>query len=248
MSLRGQTALVTGAGKRIGEAVALALGEAGVNIVTHYRQSAGRAEGLRDLLRRRGVQAFCIQADFEKLDEVDSLIDRARAEAGPIDILVNNASEFRAETIEALTHASFQRDLDINAWTPFALTRAFARQASQGKVINFLDAQIAGYDRAHAGYILSKHLLATLTRMTALQYAPGLTVNAVAPGLILPPEGKDESYLLQLAKGVPLQRHGGLVDITRTVLFLLESEFVTGQVVFVDGGQHLAGGDRWTGS
>ncbi|HXN41010.1 MAG TPA: SDR family NAD(P)-dependent oxidoreductase, partial [Myxococcaceae bacterium] len=122
MSLRGQTALVTGAGKRIGEAIALALGEAGVNIVTHFRQSARRAEGLRDLLRRRGVQAFCIQADFEKLDEVDSLIDRACAEAGPIDILVNNASEFRAETIEALTHANFQHDLDINAWTPLALT------------------------------------------------------------------------------------------------------------------------------
>jgi len=248
MSLRGQTALVTGAGKRIGEAVALALGEAGVNIVTHYRRSAGRAEGLRDALLRKGVQAFCIQGDFEKLDEVDSLVDRARSEAGPIDILVNNASEFRAETVEALSHAGFQRDLDINAWAPFALTRAFARQASRGKVINFLDAQIAGNDRTHAGYILSKHLLATLTRMTALQYAPALTINAVAPGLILPPEGKDESYLMNLAKGVPLQRHGGLPDITRTVLFLLESEFVTGQVIFVDGGQHLAGGDRWTGS
>ncbi len=248
MPLRGQTALVTGAGKRIGEAVALALGEAGANVVIHYRRSAKRAEALRDSLQRTGVRAFRVQADFANPGEVDSLIDRARAEAGPIDILVNSASEFETRTFEALTSDNLEHNLSINAWAPFALTRAFARQASRGKVINFLDAQIAGYDLTHAGYILSKHLLATLTRLTALQYAPGLTVNAVAPGLILPPEGKDESYLMQLAKGLPLQRHGGLPDITRAVLFLLESEFVTGQVIYVDGGRHLVGGDRWTGS
>ena len=119
-----------------------------------------------------------------------------------------------------------------------------AVEATPGKVVNFIDAQVTGSDLAHASYILSKHLLATLTTMTALQYAHGIRVNAVAQGLILPPEGKDESYLDGLARSLPLKRHGGPPDIARAVLFLLESDFVTGQVVYVDGGRHLIGGAR----
>ncbi len=244
MSLRGQTALVTGAGQRIGEAIALALAGEQVNVVIHYRHSRSSAERLRDVLVGRGVRAFSIQADFDKPDGADLLIQRAQAEAGPIQILVNSASEFQPEELDAMTYPSLLRSLTVNAWSPFALTRAFAHQTNAGKVVNFIDAQIAGKDLTHASYILSKHLLATLTAMTALQYAPGITVNAVAPGLILPPEGKDEGYLEALAKALPLKRHGGLLDITRAVCFLLESDFITGQVIYVDGGRHLIGGPR----
>ena len=244
MSLRGQTALVTGAGQRIGEAIAVALAEAQVNVVIHYRHSQSRAESLRESLRGRGVRAFAIQADFDNPEGADSLIQRAQAEAGPIQILVNSASEFQPEGLDAMTYPSLVERLTVNAWSPFALTRAFARQAATGKVVNFIDAQIAGYDLTHASYILSKYLLATLTTMTALQYAPAITVNAVAPGLILPPDGKDESYLTPLAQALPLKRHGGLLDITRAVCFLLESDFITGQVIYVDGGRHLIGGPR----
>jgi pteridine reductase len=244
MLLKGQTALVTGAGRRIGEAIALALGEQQVNVVIHYRHSQSRAQRLRESLVARGVHAYCVKADFGNPEEADSVIDRARAEAGPIQLLVNNASEFHPEPLDAMTHASLVHNLTANAWAPLALTRAFARQTASGKVVNFIDAQVAGYDLKHASYILSKHLLATLTTMTALQYAPEITVNAVAPGLILPPEGKDDSYLDDLAKSLPLKRHGGLEDITRAVLFLLQSDFVTGQLVYVDGGRHLIGGPR----
>ncbi len=244
MSLRGQTALVTGAGQRIGEAITLALADEQVNVVIHYRHSQSRAERLRDVLVGRGVRAFSIQADFDNPDGADLLVQRAQAEAGPIQILVNSASEFQREGLDAMTYPSLLQSLTVNAWSPFALTRAFARQTGTGKVVNFIDAQIAGQDLTHASYILSKHLLATLTTMTALQYAPAITVNAVAPGLILPPEGKDESYLEALAQALPLKRHGGLPDITRTVCFLLESDFITGQVIYVDGGRHLIGGPR----
>ena len=244
MSLKGQTALVTGAGRRIGEAIALALAEQQVNVIIHYRHSASLAQSLRQSLVARGIKVFCVKADFDLPEEADSLIERARAEAGPIQILVNSASEFHAQPLDEMTHASLLHDVTVNAWAPFALTRAFARQTSSGKVVNFIDAQIAGSDLTHASYILSKHLLATLTSMTALQYAPAITVNAVAPGLILPPEGKDDSYLDGLAQSLPLKRHGGLADIARAVLFLLESEFVTGQVIYVDGGRHLIGGPR----
>lgn len=241
MSLKGQTALVTGAARRIGEAIALALAEQQVNVVIHFRHSASRAESLRQELVARGVRAFCVRADFDKPEDADSLLERARAEAGPIEILVNSASEFHPDALDSMTHASLVHNITVNAWAPFELTRAFARQVTRGKVINFIDAEIAGHNLTRASYILSKDLLSTLTSMTALQYAPGITVNAVAPGLILPPQGKDDSYLERLAQSLPLRRHGGLTDITRAVLFLLESDFITGHLIYVDGGRHLQG-------
>ena len=242
--LKGQTALVTGAALRIGEAIALALAGQQVNVIVHYRHSSSQAQRLCESLVARGIKAFTLKADFDVPEEAGSLIDRARAEAGPIQILINSASDFLPERLDEMTHASLVHNVTVNAWAPFALTRAFARQTTSGKVINFIDAQIAGSDLTHASYILSKHLLATLTTMTALRYAPTITVNAVAPGLILPPEGKDDSYLDGLTGSLPLKRHGGLADITRAVLFLLESDFVTGQVLYVDGGRHLIGGPR----
>jgi pteridine reductase len=133
------------------------------------------------------------------------------------------------------------RNTAINAWAPFVLSRAFARQGLEGRIVNLLDTRVAGYDFSHVGYILSKHMLAVLTRMTALEYAPLVTVNAIAPGLILPPPAKDTTYLEALAGSVPLQRHGGAEDIARAMLFLIESPFITGQTVFVDGGAHLKG-------
>jgi NAD(P)-dependent dehydrogenase (short-subunit alcohol dehydrogenase family) len=241
LPLKGKTALVTGAAMRLGRAVALALADAGVNVVVHYRNAVQPAESLRALLVERGVRAFIVRADFEKPEEADSLMERARAEAGSIDILVNNASVFGPSRLEALTRDSLAHNMEVNAWVPFILTRALARQASNGKVVNFLDAKIAGLDLEHAGYILSKQLLATLTRMTAMAFAPNIAVNAVAPGLILPPEGKNKSYLTQLAKSVPLQRHGDVAEVTRAVLFLLQSNFITGQVIYLDGGWHLTG-------
>ena len=241
-ALAGRTALVTGAAERLGRAVALALADAGVNVVIHYRRSAEPAETLRTSLVERGVRAFTIRADFERPDEVESLIERAHSASGSIEILVNSASIFTAEPFQELTWESLTRHTEVNAWVPFALTRAFARQVSKGKVVNFLDAKIAGFDLAHAGYILSKNLLASLTRMSALAFAPNIMVNAVAPGLILPPEGKDESYLAHLAERVPLRRHGDAAEITRAVMFLLESNFITGQTIYLDGGWHLTGG------
>ena len=109
----------------------------------------------------------------------------------------------------------------------------------RGKIVNLLDSRIVGYDFPHAAYYLSKRLLAILTEMAALKFAPSISVNAVAPGLILPPPGKDQSYLQELSASVPLQRHGGPQDIVDALLYLLKSEFLTGQVIYVDGGRHL---------
>jgi hypothetical protein len=239
-SLRGRVALITGASKRIGRALAIALAEEGVNIVAHDRRSlevetakvCGEVEDC-------GARSWKVIADLEKPEEYESLVARALQEAGSLDILINNASLFLPNTLMDVGWKDVTQHLHVNAWAPFVLSREFSRLASSGKIINILDTKISGHDRAHVAYILSKRMLAVLTGMCALEFAPGITVNAVAPGLILPPAGKDDAYLEQLAQRVPLKRHGGPEDITDAVLYLLGSDFVTGQTIYVDGGRHL---------
>jgi pteridine reductase len=237
--LKGQTALLTGAAKRIGRETALTLAGLGINVVVHFNRSEAEARELAAELQQKGVKAWTIQADFRRPDEYQTLMERARQMAGSLEILVNNASIFPLEKLNDLTWSGLSANTEVNAWVPFVLSRAFAQAASRGKIINLHDSRLKGYDWTHVGYILSKHVLAAMTRMMALEFAPNIIVNAVAPGLILPPPGKDESYLQGLIETVPLQRHGGPQDIADAIAFLIRSNFITGQVIYVDGGRHL---------
>jgi pteridine reductase len=238
-SLHGKTALVTGAAKRIGREIALALARAGVNIAVHFRQSGKQAEKLRIELTSLGVSVWLVEADFSDTAATRRLIPEVLATAGSLEILVNSASLFLPDTIRDLDFTGLMQHMQVNAWAPFVLSREFAHHVDQGKIINLLDSRIVGDDPSHAGYILSKQVFARLMRMTALEFAPRITVNGVAPGLILPPAGKDESYLNDLAQRIPLKRHGEPADIADAVMYLLKSSFLTGQVIFVDGGRHL---------
>ena len=139
------------------------------------------------------------------------------------------------------TLQDLEDNIQVNAISPLLIARSFAEQGCEGAIVNFLDTRITEYDNGHAAYHLSKRMLFTLTRMMALEFAPSIRVNAVAPGLILPPPGEDLSYLQKLAHTNPLNRIGSPESITDAVLFLLRSEFVTGQVIFVDGGYHMKG-------
>lgn len=240
-TLQGRTALITGASKRIGRATASALAEQGVNIIIHFNRSGREARQLAEELEKKGVNTWTIQADFHHPDEYRALIARARALSGKLDILINNASVFPSETLAELAWSGFSADLEVNAWVPLTLSRDFANGSRGGSIINLHDTHLEGFDFRHTGYILSKHVLAELTRMMALMFAPDVTVNAVAPGLILPPPGADESYLVSHSHALPLQKHGGSRDIAEAIVFLLRSDFITGQVIYVDGGRHLQG-------
>jgi len=240
--LGGRSALVTGAGKRLGRAIALSLAKEGVEVVVHYNNSAKEAEGLSAELRSLGVRAWPLKADLQDPAEYSTLVERAVAAAGKLDILVNNASIFPPSTLSALTREDLAESMDLNAWVPFSLSRDFFSLCGRGDIINMLDTRIADYDWKHVAYILSKHALATLTKMTAVEYAPAVRVNAVSPGLILPPPGEDEGYLKALEHTVPLKRHGGPEDIASAVVFLLKNDFITGTVIAVDGGRHLKEG------
>ena len=237
--LKGKTALITGAGKRIGREIALALAREGANVVVHYRKSAEEAGRLRTELIALGVHAWTVEADFEDMQASRQLFQTALNKAGAIDFLVNSASIFVPGTFDEMDFPGLMRHIQVNTWAPFALSRDFARQVSRGKIVNLLDSRIVGDDRTHLAYIVSKRALSALTEMMAVEFAPAITVNGVAPGLILPPAGKGQDYLDRLSSTVPLKRHGDPGDIADAVLYLLESEFVTGQVIFVDGGRHL---------
>ncbi len=240
-SLEGKTALVTGAAKRLGRSVALALAENGANVLLHYNGSDREMSLTAEIARAMGVRVWPIRADFSLPDGADTLFKAAAAAAGRMDILVNNASIFPTDRLDGAIWEGLAENLKVNAWAPMALTRAFAAQGHQGAVVNLLDARIHDYDSEHLSYHLSKRMLHSLTRMAALEYAPKVRVNAVAPGLILPPAGEDISYLDALADTNPLQRIGREEDVVNSVIFLLTNPFITGQTIYVDGGRHMKG-------
>jgi len=236
-SLQGKTALITGAAKRLGETISLALARQGANVVVHYHRSEAAARALCGQIERLGVSAMLLQADLSDNRQTEVLLDQA----GPIDILINNASIFEQETLWETTEESLGRNMQVHTVAPLVLARTFARQDRAGHIVNLLDTRVTAYDREHAAYHISKRALLTLTRMLALELAPRIAVNAVAPGLILPPAGKDEDYLKKLAYTNPLKRHGDPADVADAVLFLLSSHFITGQVIYIDGGYHIKG-------
>jgi len=239
LELIGKTALVTGGAKRIGSAIAVGLAKEGVDVVVHYSKSKDEATKLCEDIKRLGVKSWLASADFNDPDSCKRLIVKACELSGRLDILINNASVFLASTIESVSLEAMNAEMLTNTWAPFLLSMYFAEKAECGKIVNLLDARIVGYDFNHVAYYLSKRMLEVLTKMLALKLAPKITVNAVAPGLILPPRGKDFSYLELQREKVPLKKYGSVSNIVDTVLFFLRNDFVTGQIVYVDGGKHL---------
>lgn len=243
----GHTALVTGAARRIGRTIATRLATLGANVVVHHHTSAADAHSLCADLRTRRVQAWPVRADLSDPAAVEGLLDDARGVAGrEVDLIINNAASFPKSTLEDLTWEGLSEAIRTDAWAPFELTRALGARYGKLKgrskgaaVVNLIDTRIADYDWEHAGYILAKRLLADLTRMSAIRFAPHVTVNGVAPGPTLPAAGMDRATFQRLAKHLPLRRTPTPDDIADAVLYLLGNRSVTGQVIHVDGGRHL---------
>lgn len=237
--LAGKTALVTGAAKRIGKAIAVGLAKQGSNVIVHYDRSESEAEKLRNELVELGVKSWLVKTNLRDSESCKLVIEESRRMAGAIDVLVNNASVFSASDMHNVKLEDIEVEMLTNAWAPFLLTKHFSEKTESGKVVNILDTRVAGYDFNHFAYYLSKKMLEILTKSMALKLAPRISVNGVAPGLILPPEGMDYTYLEEKKDTVPLKKYGSPSDIVETVLFLLKSDFITGQVVYVDGGKNL---------
>jgi len=250
-ALGGRAALVTGAARRLGRAIAEALAREGADVVVHFGHSAAEAERTAAGLRGLGVRAWAVHADLGDPAQAEALWDQARAQAGSIDILVNSASSFSEDTLTDFTAGGLEASLRLNALAPVLLARRFAAgsgaegpaeggRSTPGRpdrvIVNLLDSRMLGRMRAHFSYQAAKRLLADFTRLLALELAPSIRVNAVAPGMILPPEGLDAERQERLAATNLLGRWGKPEDVARAVLFLASSDFVTGQVLYVDGG------------
>jgi pteridine reductase len=242
VDLQGKGALVTGAGVRVGRALALALGAHGARVVVHYRRSARQAEETVAAIRAGGSEAVAVAADLAEPDGPARLVEEGAAALGGLDILVNSASLFRRGNLEATTVADWDAHLNTNLRAPFLLAQAFVRQLGErdgAHIINITDWRARRPGKAYLAYIVSKGGLETLTRALAVTLGPRVQVNAIAPGAILAPVGDDGTYFRRLAARIPARRTGSPEEIVRAMLYILDSRFVTGETITVDGGEHL---------
>jgi len=244
MHLSGEIALVTGAGRRVGRFLALTLAQAGVHVAVHYAHSAGPAEDTAAQARNFGVRAETFQADLTRPDDVRRLWEAVCDRMGVPRILVNSAAVFLPGTLRETTLTNWERHLALNLRAPFLLTQALANTLKEGpgKVVNITDWRAVYPGRKHFAYTISKAALIPMTQMAALELAPRIQVNALALGAVLPPPDKDEAYLQRLVQRTPGLRAVRLDEVGKALLFLLENDAVTGEVLFVDVGAHLLHG------
>jgi len=234
-------ALVTGGAKRIGREIVLTLARAGHDVVIHHRRSVEAAEQLAAEVREMSRRAAVVAADLAVETDVQGLIEGAVAALGPLRVLVNNASVFEDDRVGGLARASWDLHLETNLRAPIVLTEAFAAQAPEGSaVVNLLDQRVLKPDPRFFSYGLSKAGLWWATRTMAQALAPRIRVNAVGPGPTLPSIHQTQQAFEAEAAAVPLGRAGDPRAVARAVLWLVEAELVTGQMIAVDAGQHLA--------
>jgi len=221
---------VTGGAVRIGRAITEALIAAGVDVIVHYKNSGDNAGTLSQTT---------IQADLNDPAQCETLIARAAEKFGTIDILINNAAVFYKTGLMESTYEKLLNELQPNLFAPLALMRGFARQMTAGKIINMLDRRITSHDTLCVPYMLGKKGLEELTKLAALEFAPEITVNAVAPGAVLPPPEQANDIAWEPAGKIPLEKRPTPADIAGAVIYLLKTDVITGQILYVDGGQNL---------
>jgi NAD(P)-dependent dehydrogenase (short-subunit alcohol dehydrogenase family) len=240
MSLRGG-ALVTGAARRIGRALALRAAASGYAVAIHHRRSEAEANAVKAEIEAAGGQAVVVAADFADAEVATPLIDEARAGVGPLALLVNNASLFEDDSIETLTAATWDAHMAANLRAPVLLAQAFARQAPDGAlIVNLLDQRVWRPTPQYFSYAVSKAGLWQATRMLAQALAPQIRVNAIGPGPTLPSIHQSEAAFAAEADRVPLKRRATPEEIADALAFLIDAPSVTGQMIAVDAGQHLA--------
>lgn len=237
-----RAALVTGAARRLGRAMALALAGAGFDVAVHSHTSGAAAEATCAEIRALGRAAVALHADLGREAEVARLLPDAAAALGPIGVLVNNASTFERDEWHDATRDSWDRHIEPNLRAPFVLTQAFARQvpaAAEGVVVNLLDQRVWSLTPHFVSYTISKAGLWALTQTMALALAPRIRVNAIGPGPALPNARQTDAQFARHAASVPLGHGTGPDEVARALLAILALPAMTGQMIALDGGQHL---------
>ena len=245
MKLKGIAAIITGASGQLGTAIAKALAASGCDCICHYHRRRHLAEETAEQIREMGARALVLGADLSQPEQIDELFEKAAQFAVP-QILINSASVFFRQQLADVTFEKAQEVLNLNLTTPILMSRAFTEvieakfgntQDVVGKIINMSD--VCGI-RPWAGYVLysaSKAGLIGATKALAKELAPKICVNSIAPGLVRWPKGFDEAAKKQQLSFIPVGRIAETKDVTRAIIFLLENDYITGQVLNIDGGR-----------
>src|SRR5919108_1943120 len=246
-----RSALVTGAGRRIGRAIARDLAEHGWNVAVHHHSSADEAGQLVGEIEALGRRAVALRADLAKEAEAAGLVAAASRRLGPISLLVNSAAIFEHDLPRTADARSWQRHMAINLRAPLVLVQGLLAQLSpasdgdapgqgaEANVINLIDQRVLNLTPHYTSYTISKAGLWALTRHLALALAPQVRVNAIGPGIVLPPPGASETRIAAMRRAMPLRRGAGVEEICACVRFILATPSLTGQMIALDGGQHL---------
>jgi NAD(P)-dependent dehydrogenase (short-subunit alcohol dehydrogenase family) len=236
------TVLVTGAARRIGRAIAMDFADQGWSVAVHYGRSADEARAAVAEIMQRGAKAVALNADLAIEAEVMSLLPRAAEALGPVTCLVNSASTFEMDDHVTATRATWDRHIEINLRAPFVLCQAFADQlpaGSEGNIVNLLDQRVWSLTPYFMSYTVSKSALWTLTRTLALAMAPRIRVNGIGPGPTLASQFQSDDQFERQWRRMPLQRGTTPEEICRALRFILAAPSMTGQMIALDGGQHL---------
>ncbi len=237
------TALVTGAARRLGRAIALDLARRGWSVGVHYHASAAEALAVVEEIKSTGGQAAAFAADLARSEAPEPLIESCTATLGPITCLINSAACYEWDDIQTLDRDSWQTHLDVNLRAPIFLAQALARRLPQGvlgNVINIIDQKVLRPDPEFFSYTIAKSALWTATQTLAQGLAPQIRVNAIAPGPVLPSPKQSEEEFARECRATLLRRGVNVDEVTAAVRFLLETPSITGQMIALDSGQHLA--------
>ncbi|MBC8258848.1 MAG: SDR family NAD(P)-dependent oxidoreductase [SAR324 cluster bacterium] len=242
MDLQDKVALVTGAGVRLGQAIALHLGQLGMRVVIHYHHSEKGAKETLNLMQESESRHLIIQADLKDVSTIQNLVLTTEEQAGPIAVLINNAADFFPTPLFSTTEKDWDHFFALNLKAPFFLTQAVGegmKKRGTGKIINMVDVSVDRPWVSFLPYCTSKAGLVSLTKGLARALSPEVQVNGIAPGTILPPPDHAEMDLNSSVEGSLLKRIGSAEDIVQTVEYLLKSDFVTGSILPVDGGRSV---------
>lgn len=244
MDLKDKIVWVTGSAKRLGRAMALDLSRRGAHVIVHYSTSRAEAEETAAEIETMGRKTLIVQGDQSRVEDIRRIVREIDAAFGRLDVLVNSASTFKRTPIDEVTEAEWDASIDVNLKGPaFCALEAgkLIRREGGGKIINMADwAGLRPY-RHYMPYLIAKAGIVQLTRILALEFAPEVMVNAIAPGPVMLPENMSDEEVRGVLRHVPLGRLGSANDIVATAAFLLEgSDYITGQVLCVDGGRYVA--------
>jgi NAD(P)-dependent dehydrogenase (short-subunit alcohol dehydrogenase family) len=242
VEIRKKSVLITGAGKRIGRAIALDLASQGWDVAVHYFTSKDDAGDVVTEITRRGGRAVAVQANLGVEAETAGLVPAAVEQLGPLTALINNASVFERDEIDSADRESWDRHMETNLRAPFVLSQAFARQLpaeEHGCIVNILDQRVWSLTPHFISYTLSKAGLWTLTQTLAMALAPRIRVNGIGPGPTLKNDRQSEEHFTAQWENVPLQRPTAPEEICHAIRFILDAPALTGQMIALDGGEHL---------